>query len=123
MNFRFASWNVRNISGSAEGDRLLGLIRKQKPDLLALQEVNPKFHLKLASAGEFGWSACSLTLRPPSAGEPNDRKRGCSLFGRSPFVLSWLSLLHNVGFPEQTLVAELHCPAGALVACSFHTPP
>jgi endonuclease/exonuclease/phosphatase family protein len=123
MNFRFVSWNVRNIGGGVEGDRLVSLIEKQKPDLVALQEVNPKFHVRLASAGNFAWSACSLTLRRPSAGEPSDRKRGCSIFGRGPFVLSWLSLLNDVWCPEQTLVADLHCPAGPLVACSFHTPP
>lgn len=123
MNFRFASWNVRNIGEGREGDGLLRLIEKQKPDLLALQEVNPKFHVKLATMGSFAWSACSLTLRRPSKGDASDRKRGCSIFGRSPFVLSWLRLLDDVGFPEQTLVANLHYPTGELVACSFHTPP
>jgi exonuclease III len=57
MNFRFASWNVRNIAGGAEADGLLNLIEKQKPDLLALQEVNPRFHAKLAEIGSFAWSA------------------------------------------------------------------
>lgn len=120
MVFRFASWNVRNSAGS---EKLLSLIEKQKPDLLALQEVNPKFHVKLAQTRNFAWSACSLTLRPPSASEPSDPKRGCSLFGRSPFVLSWLSLLNDVWCPEQSLIADLQCLAGGITACSFHTPP
>jgi exonuclease III len=123
MKFKFASWNIRNISDPEKAQGLVNLIVSEKPDLLALQEVNPKFHATLSASHHFDWAASSLNLRPPSEGESSDRKRGCSLFGKAPFVLSSCMLLTKVPFPEQTLVAEVSCPEGVLNVCSFHIPP
>lgn len=123
MKFTFASWNLRNIGDSGPAGKLVDLIARENPDLLALQEVNPKFHDMLSASHHFDWAASSLELRPPRVGESKDRRFGCSLFGRSPFVLSSRMLLNTLPFPEQTLVGEVSSPEGVLHVCSFHIPP
>jgi exonuclease III len=120
MKLRFASWNINN---QLPHSGLLDLIGKIDPDVLALQEVNPKFHSELSKMGVYDWAASSLSLRPPLMSDPLYKKRGCSLFGRPPFVLSALSVLEIPEYADQTLVVEIHSPGGALTACSFHTPP
>lgn len=123
MRFRFASWNIRNVGDGHLADGLVKLIQDVSPDVLALQEVNPKFHTKLAMGAGFAWAACSLDLRPPLCGDSDDRKRGCSLFGKSPFRLVKQELVISVPFAEQTLVVSVNSRDGDLTPCSFHIPP
>lgn len=120
MRFRFATWNVnafRRLAGHT------ALISKVACDLLALQEVTTESLKTLAESKLFDWSACSLTLRPPQAGEGRGRSLGCALFGRAPFSLQSFALLDDVALPERTLIASLETPVGSLTACSFHAPP
>jgi endonuclease/exonuclease/phosphatase family metal-dependent hydrolase len=123
MKLKFASWNVRNVGDESKMIKLAKLIETEDPDVLALQEVNPKFHRKLARSGRFGWAACSLDLRPPFVEQSLDRQRGCSLLGRLPYTLSSVRLLDTVPYLEQTLTAEVSSAPGALTVCSFHIPP
>lgn len=122
MKFRFALWNT-NYRANGDGQRLIHLINSVHPHVVALVEVNPKFHAELARQKTFTWSASSLSLRPPGPGDGEDRKRDCSIFGRPPFSLSALYLVPEINFPEQTIVAELESPDGGLRVCGSHTPP
>ena len=124
MELRFASWNVRNLSDELKTDGLLRLLAREDPDILALQEVNPQFHAKLAESDRFCWAVSSLEIRPPSAEDIGDhRRRGCSLLGKSGFVFLSAEVLHTVPYPEQTLAAKISCSGAPLTVCAFHIPP
>jgi hypothetical protein len=120
MRFRFASWNVNAFTGLAGH---IALIERVGCDLLALQEVTQASYNTLAASQIFSWSAFSLALRPPQAGEGRGRRLGCALFGRAPFAPGSFALLDGVQLPERTLLALLETPFGPLTACSFHAPP
>ncbi len=123
MHFTFASWNVRDISDLEKTKKMLNLIARENPQLLALQEVNPKFHSSLCQSGYFDSASFSLDLWPPRRGDSKDRRRGCSVFGKRPFTLTSSAVLDKLPFPEQTLAVKVCHPEGSLTACSFHIPP
>ncbi|SFI18751.1 endonuclease/exonuclease/phosphatase family protein [Nitrosomonas sp. Nm34] len=120
MKIRFASWNVNNrILCSNHFDFLYEV----NPDILALQEVNPKFSEHLTKTNLFSYSTCSLHLRPPGSSEGRARQLGCALFSKAPFKISTPFLLNSLPFPERALIARISTTKGAITACSFHTPP
>ena len=120
MRLRFASWNI-NYRLLKPGH--LDLIQEIDADVLALQEVNVKFHEALENKKLYSCSDCSLRINPAPPNATNDYWRGCSLFARTSFFFSEARTLDSTKFPEQTLIAEIDVAGVPLTVCSFHTPP
>ena len=120
MKIKFTTWNVNNRLLQTSH---LELLRKVNSDVLALQEVNPKFYNALLNTHFFGCSTFSLALRPPNKTEGKARQLGCALFAKAPFKLSSPFLIEDMPFPERALVAHLDSPDCSINVCSFHTPP
>jgi exonuclease III len=117
---RFASWNVNYRRFAAQH---LAVLQSVQPDVIALQEVSPKFHHSMTEAGMFGCSLFSLQLLPAQNLGTKARRIGCSIFAREPFSLTSGSVLDGLAFPERSLVASVEAKSLRFTACSFHTPP
>ncbi len=120
MKIKFASWNVNSRLLQTSH---LKLIRKVDCDILALQEVIPKFYNALSGTDLFADSAFSLDLRMPDKIDSKVRRFGCALFGKAPFRISSRFQLVDLPFPRETLVGRFESPRCFITACSFHTPP
>jgi exonuclease III len=120
MKLRFASWNVNNRNATAGH---FAILRRARPDILALQEASPSLHAQILAKRMFAWGLSSLELRPPRTTEGRSRRLGCSLFGSPRFALRSVSTVPTLEFPERSLIARAQSAGGAITVCSFHTPP
>ncbi|MGH7799912.1 MAG: endonuclease/exonuclease/phosphatase family protein [Thermodesulfobacteriota bacterium] len=120
MRIKFASWNVNN---RLLQESHLELLSKVNSDILAFQEVNPKFYNALSNTNLFTFSVFSPLLRRHHKTYRKARRLGCALFGKTPFTIVSSFLLDDVPFPERALVVRLKSPECFITACSFHTPP
>lgn len=120
MKITFASWNVNSRLLQTSH---LKLIRRVDSDILALQEVIPKFYNALSGTDLFADSAFSLDVGMPDKIDSKVRRFGCALFGKAPLHISSHFLLDTLPFPRETLVARFESPRCFITACSFHTPP
>lgn len=119
MKLTFASWNVNNRLLRTSHLDFLQMI---DPDILALQEVSPKFFKSLSESHLFENSSYSLDLQF-NKGEKRSRQLGCALFVKRPLLTSDSWLLDSLPFPERALFARVTAPNFLLTTCSFHTPP
>jgi len=107
MRIKFASWNVNN---RLLQESHLELLSKVNSDILALQEVNPKFYNALSNTNLFTFSVFSPLLRQHHKTYRKARRLGCALFGKTPFTIVSSFLLDDVPFPERALVVRLKSP-------------
>jgi hypothetical protein len=120
MNIRFASWNVNNRNLTPKH---ISFLRDIGADLMAFQEVSPRFHSALVKAKVFDWSAYSLSNDSAAPVRARSRRLGCSVFGSGRFEFISASSLEAIVFPERTLMVRLRSLGGDLTAFSIHIPP
>jgi endonuclease/exonuclease/phosphatase family metal-dependent hydrolase len=118
---RVVSWNVAFRAAAAA--RCHGeLLRKLRPDLILLQEVNPGSAEILRLAAGADWLVRGVDLRVPVPGDRPARSRAVAIAGRGkPPTRTWLPA--EAPLPERILLAEITVDGTLLTAVSYHAPP
>ena len=124
LTLRFMTWNIHGILGSYPGFDLAGvvaLIRRWKPDVIALQEVNSRrppesedaFAFLQAALGRHGIAAHSITTA--------DGHYGQMLICSTPITSSEI---HDISAPKReprrAIRAELETAAGPVRVVATH---
>jgi endonuclease/exonuclease/phosphatase family metal-dependent hydrolase len=120
---RVVSWNVAYRVGDAaiaQGRWLAGL--RPAPDLVLLQEVNPRSARLLCDEAGLEWRRLAVDLRTPSPGDTPVRRRGVAVAGRGAEP-SEVFLLPELPLPERALVARVPIHGVEVVVASYHAPP
>jgi hypothetical protein len=126
---RVVSWNVAFRSpetAKRQGD----LLRELCPDLILLQEVNPRSSEVLCKAAGADWMvrAIDLCTREPNE-SPVRRRVGVAIAGCGlPLRRKWLLprrwwLLDQIRFPERVLLIKTQTEGTPFIAASYHAPP
>jgi hypothetical protein len=126
---RVVSWNVAFRSPET-AERQGDLLRELAPDLILLQEVNPRSSEVLCKAAGADWMVRAIDLCPPeSDGLPTRRLVGVAIAGRGmPVRRKWLLprrwwLLNQIRFPERVLLIKTQTERTPFIAASYHAPP
>lgn len=114
---RVATWNI-NHPGKQRALRQGELLRKLEPDLILLQEANPRSAqaLRLAAGADWLIPASDLMARPPQ-GRAVANPRGAAIAGRGQRPgPAWLQ--PDVHVPERILLAPVTVAGRELTAVS-----
>lgn len=121
---RLLTWNIHGAFGRNprfDLERIIALIRKWSPDLIALQEVDSRrnlpggdpFHLLQDALGKHGVHAHSITTA--------DGHYGQTVISSCPIVLSEI---HDISAPEReprrAIKVEIETPGGPMRAVATH---
>ena len=118
---RVISWNL-NFRRTAEARVQGELLRKFRPDLILLQEVNRGSAEVLRQAAGADWLICAADLRARAADDRPVRSRGVAIAGRGQAPgHAWVPL--DVPLPERILLVETTVDGTGLTAVSYHAPP
>lgn len=119
---RVVSWNI-HFRGPETANLQGALLRELAPDLMLLQEVNPRSSESLRKAAGADWMVRAIDLRTAKPDDTSVRRRGVAIAGRAlPLCRSWL--LDEIQLPERILIIETQTPEGTpFIAVSYHAPP
>jgi hypothetical protein len=118
---RVVSWNVAYRNASAAG-RQGQLLRQLEPDLILLQEVNPRSSAVLQQAAGADWMIRAVDIRTPESDDRPVRQRGVAIAGHGlPPSQRWI--LAELPLPERLVVIETQVDGVKLTAASYHAPP
>lgn len=118
---RVATWNIK-WPGKKGALRRGELLRRLEPDLILLQEANPRSAEALRLTAGMDWLIpVSDVLTHPPHGRAVANPRGVAIAGRGRRP-SLLRIQPNVHVPERILLAEITVAGRALTAVSYHAP-
>jgi hypothetical protein len=118
---RVISWNIA-FRGPKAAKRQGGLLRELAPDLMLLQELNPRSSAVLADAAGADWMVGGVDLRTAEPDDSPVRRRGVAIAGHGqPPRRSWL--LDGIRLPERILFIETQTDGTPFIAVSYHAPP
>ena len=122
MTLRIVSWNVAYRTGPT-ASRQGAFLAKLNPDLVLLQEVNPRSSASLVAESGLDWLVRAVDVR---AAQPDDlpvRRRGVAIGGRgmAPEMVALLS--EAVRLPERMLTASVVLDGRLVTVVSYHAPP
>ena len=118
---RVVSWNI-HFRGPETANLQGALLRELAPDLMLLQEVNPRSSESLRRAAGADWMVRAIDLRTAKPDDTSVRRRGVAIAGRAlPLCRSWL--LDEIQLPERILIIETQTREGTpFIAVSYHAP-
>jgi hypothetical protein len=121
MAIRVVSWNVAYRTGDTarRQGRFLAALR---PDLVLLQEVNPRSFAALAGESGLDWLIRFIDLREPEPTDTPVRQRGVAIggFGAAPTDAFQLD---GIRLPERTLIVSVQIADSLAQPVSYHAPP
>lgn len=118
---RVVSWNLnQRLEAGSQGDFLRGL--DPQPDLLLLQEVNPKSIGLLADRAEMTWRRLSIDYYQKPMTDTRIKICGVAMLGRDEEPHD-VRILSDIDFPEKILTALVTIRGCQFVAASYHAPP
>jgi endonuclease/exonuclease/phosphatase family metal-dependent hydrolase len=123
---RVISWNI-NFPRPERAKRQGDLLRELAPDLMLLQEVNPRSSEVLRDSAGADWMVRAIDLPDPEHSPV--RRRGVAIAGRGlPPRRRWLLprrwwLPKQIRQPERILLVETQPEGTPLIAVSYHAPP
>ena len=120
---RVASWNVAYRVGPAavlQGAWLAAL--RPLPDIVLLQEVNPRSIDTLCAAAGLTWQRLAVAVRTPEADDTPVRRRGVAVAGLGPEP-SEVFIFADLPLSERTLIARVPLAGTDVYVASYHAPP
>lgn len=116
------SWNVAYRTG-ASVKRQAEFLAKLRPDLVLLQEVNPRSSDVLMTESGLAWLVRSVDLRAAAPDDRPVRRRGVAIAGKGPRPEEVALLPGDIALPERALTACVVLDGGPMTALSYHAPP
>jgi hypothetical protein len=118
------SWNI-NFRGRKTAKRQGDLLREIAPDLMLLQEVNPRSSEDPRDAAGADWMVRAIDLRTPDPEDSPVRWRGVAIAGRGRPPRR-KSLLPDDWWPPDQIeqrAARNAAKGTPFIAASYHAPP